>query len=225
MSKRTTIREASGSYEYFAVRIVGTAPILIAHPLPWDIGGAFWDEQSADTRQHKRKIEVITDSQRDLLKKLKVSVNGHLTDEAEAHLRGHWLPDLRPGFPVSGFMGACRTGIVQHKGKSKNALSGKKAAGAFAIIGHDTCPELVALDGAYAIRRDMAKNSGGYGGTGAPRIATRIEVAIGWEAELRIRFNVDLINEQTIGQAISWGGDYGVGQWRPGSPKGGTFGT
>jgi hypothetical protein len=216
------ISETAGEYQYCDFPIIGTAPMIVAHALPWDIGGAFWETQPLKVREAKDKLSVLTPEQHKLLEAFKLESKGKLTDQAEAHLRGYWLPDLRPGFPVSGFMGACRTAVIQYKGKSKDAMTAKKASGAFSIFGDESYPELVALVAPYSVRTDIAKNSG-LGG--APRIATRIQIANGWRATLRTRYVPRLVTDQAIAQIISWAGDFGVGQWRPGSPKGGTCGT
>lgn len=223
MTKPMTIEETQSYYEYVEVPIVGTAPILIAHPMPWDIGGAFWEEQDQAVQNSKNIAAVLSDQDRALLARLGMPVNGKLTAEQNAHLRMYWLPDLRPGFPASGFMGAVRTATVQYKGKGRDVLTAKKVGGALDILGDETAPDMVAIDGGREVESPRVGKGGGIGG--APRLITRMKITLPWRAVLRVRYIKKLIQEQTIAQLIQWAGDWGIGQWRPSSPKGGSFGT
>lgn len=219
--KALTFVQSSSDYDTFSVPIIGTAPIIIAHGLQWDIGG-FWATQPLDVQERQNKIAVLTAEQKEALAHFGVHTNGVLAAEHEALLRGHWLPDWRPGFPASGFAGAISRAVVQHKGKGRDSISATKVKGALAILGDESYPSLVAIEGTYRTRTDTAKSSG-MGA--APRLATRLEFASGWRATLRVRLVATLMTQQQVAQVIAWSGDYGIGQWRPGSPKGGTFGT
>jgi hypothetical protein len=205
----------------FAIRVLGTSPLIVAHQLAWDIAG-YWEQQPPEVG--KRKIKRASIEQVALLKQLQIEyvAEDGLTSHAEAHLRGHWLPDARPGFPGAGFMGAIRTAAVQYQGRAKDRLTGKKIAAAFQVLGDASDPSLVAVEGPFRVREDIATNSG-FGG--APRVATRLMFDTGWQAELRIKYLPRLMTDQQIVQLIAWSGDFGIGQWRPSSPKGGTFGT
>lgn len=217
------ISETRTQYRVFDVPLVFTAPILVAHQLAWDVPG-FWEGQPLAVGERKDKVAVLTKEQRALLQKLDIPVDETLSVEAEAHLRGHWLPDGRPGFPASGFLGAVGTAVVQYKGKSRDSLNKKTVLGALALLGDESAPDLVAFDAPspYRIVQDIGRNSGM---TGAPRLITRLEFPKGTRVTLRARCVPSLLNEQQVAQVIAWGGDFGIGQRRPGSPKGGGFGT
>ena len=88
------------------IRLIGTAPVLVAHPLPWDIM-SYWDSQPKEIS--KTKVKRPGRGQRELL--VHIQKNGYdldfqpydTTEERgldvyqETILRGHWLPDYTPG--------------------------------------------------------------------------------------------------------------------------------
>lgn len=219
---RVVVGNKTKQFDEADIPIVGTAPLLVAHPMPWDIGGAFWEQHPREIAEAKNPADVLQPSDHALLKSLGFPVNGKLTPQAEAHLRGYWLPDLTPAYPASGFMGACRTAVVQYKGKGRDALTAKKVGGAMQVLGHDADRSLVAIEGPFALNVTIGKNSGM---TAAPRIITRLEFAAGWRAVLRVRWISQLLTAQDVLQVVAWAGNWGIGQWRPSSAHAGQHGT
>ena len=219
---RVVVGSKTKQFDEADIPIVGTAPLLIAHPMPWDIGGGFWEGYPREIAERKNPVDVLSPIDRSLLQRLGFAVNGKLTAEMNAHLRGYWLPNLEPAFPASGFMGACRTAVVQYKGKGKDALTAKKVGGAMQIIGDDADHSLVAIVGEKSIDVRMGPNSGQ---TRSPRIITRLKFAAGWKSVLRVRWLSELLSAQDILQIVAWAGNWGVGQGRPSSPHAGTNGT
>ena len=211
------------------VRLIGTAPVLVGHPLPWDIGPAYWEAQAPEVS--KNKIKRPTAAQLALL--TAISKNGYdfqiqkydpvrgLDAYQESILRGHWLPDHAPAFPVSGFLAALATGAVQYGGKNYG-LPAKKLR-AMQLFGDDKNPVLARIKAAaVSFDEQMGINSGM---TKSPRHIIRILYDLPWETELRVRFSSALLTPENITQALEWAGDFGIGQRRPSSPHGGQYGT
>jgi hypothetical protein len=211
------------------VRLIGTAPMLVGHPLPWDIGPAYWEAQSPEIS--KSRIKRATASQLALLNA--ISKNGFdfeiqkydtvrgLDPYQEAVLRGHWLPDHAPAFPVSGFLAALTTGAVQYGGKNYG-LPAKKLR-AMQLFGDDKNPVLARIKTAtVSFDETMGINSGM---NKSPRHIIRLMYDLPWETELRVRYSSALLTSENITQALEWAGDFGVGQRRPSSPHGGQYGT
>lgn len=212
-----------------SVRLIGTSPVLVGHSLPWDIGPAYWETQPPEVS--KNKIKRPSPSQLALLNA--ISKNGYdfniqkydavrgLDAYQESILRGHWLPDHAPAFPVSGFLAALATGAVQYGGKNYG-LSAKKLR-AMQLFGDDKNPVLariktptVSFDETMGINSGMNKS---------PRHIIRILYDLPWETELRVRYSSALLSPENITQALAWAGDFGIGQRRPSSPHGGQYGT
>lgn len=204
------------------VPIVGTAPLLIGHPLPWDIGGAYWQDQPPEVGNSKLKVPPAEDQA--LLKRLgiKYTPGEQLSTEAEVYMRGYWLPDGMPAYPQSGFMNAILTGAKTYQGRGKDRISAKKISAALRVLGDPADPNLVQIRGTITTDVCMGRNSGM---NAAPRIVTRLKIPTGWAAKLRISYLPALINVAQIAQLVRWSGDFGIGQWRPSAPKGGTYGT
>jgi len=227
MAKNKDIKLTARHVEDVSVRLIGTAPVLVGHPLPWDIG-SYWDNQPPEIG--KTKIKRPTQTQLELLQGVRSNgfnlttvpyddtrgVNGY----QEAILRGYWLPDLNPAFPVSGFLGAITKGAVQYGGKNYDLPAVKLRA--LTLFGDTTNTVLARLTvGSVAFDEDIGPDSG----RGAPRHIIRIRYDLPWETTLRVRFSPALLNTQGIMQAFEWGGDFGIGQRRPSSPHGGQYGT
>ena len=213
------------------LKIVGTANMLMAHPLQWDVGPAYWEKQPPEIA--KKKIKRPTASQLELLNKFlkqpwatRLGLMPYdpipgLDEIQEAFLRGHWLPDLTPGFPVSGFQAALAAGAVAYGGKNQG-MSAKKLR-AIHTRGDEQNPALARITTAtIELQTDMGMNSGI---TKSPRNIVRLMFPIGWKTTLTIRYNAALLERDKLAQAWVWGGDFGIGQWRPSSPHGGTNGT
>jgi len=226
-----TVGSRTKQFEEAAITIEGTAPLLVARPMPWDIGGKFWEQFDREIREAQNPAEVLAPHDRELLGQLGFVVNGKIHAEAEAHLRGHWLPDLRPAFPASGFMGACRTAVVQYKGKSKEALTAKKIGGAMQILGDEADLSLVAITPHPSVEAHQAPQTIDVqiginsGQRRSPRIITRLKFPVKWQATLRVRWLSQLLSDQDVAQVIAWAGNWGIGQWRPSSPHPGMHGT
>ena len=210
-------------FEVMDLEIEGTAPLLVAHAMPWDIGGKFWEGYPREVQESKNIADVLSPIDRQLLKRLGFEINGRVGADAEAHLRGHWLPDLRPAFPSSGFMRACLTAVVQYKGKGRSALTAKKVGGGMQILGDDTDRSLVEIKGEVQVSKPDIGRMSGIGG--APRIITRLRFEPGWRAVLRAQYITEILSAQDIVQVVAWAGNWGVGQWRPSSPHPGPPGT
>lgn len=226
MSKKL-VATSVPSIQELDVTLVGRAPVLVAHMLPWD-HGSYWDDKPAEIAQ--QKIKRASTGQLDLLKavmrkhpgldaKAYDKVRG-LDSRQECILRGHWLPDHAPAFPVDGFKGAIATGAVQYNGK-KDGLSKRKLL-SLELFGDE-------LD--VTLARITVKNIGfdetigRDAGRGAPRPIIRVRYPMPWTTTLRVRFNAGLFRAEEIVQALEWAGDFGIGQRRPSSPHGGQYGT
>lgn len=223
VAEAVVVGDKTKQFEEAYVPIVGTAPALFARAMPWDIGPGYWDQFPLEIRERRNPADVLSPLDRELLKRHGFEVNGKLTSEANAYLRCHWLPDLRLGFPATGFMGAVRTAVVQYKGKGKDAITAKKIGGAMQIFGDPTDQSLVHIDGTYGIAPPILGTPKGPGS--APRLIVRMRVEPGWKATLHVRWLKELISAQQIIQAIEWAGNWGIGQWRPSSAHSGTHGT
>lgn len=209
------------------LRLVGTAPILVAHTMPWDVGAVYWEAQPAEIA--KNKIKRPNTAQVKMLER--VCRNGYdlpcapydadkgLNIYQEAICRGYWLPDGAPAFPVSGFLGAIATGAVQYNGKAYGMPAKKLRS--LLLTGDE-------LDGTLAristprvgFHEDM-----GIGTTGVPRHIVRLHLDLPWETTLTVKYSSGLFDEKNIAQALQWAGDFGIGQRRPSSPHGGQYGT
>lgn len=211
------------------IRLIGTAPMLVKRPLPWDIGGAYWEAQPPEVS--KNKIKRPTPSQLAILRA--VSANGYelptqkydnvrgLDPYQECIVGGHWLPDHAPAFPVSGFLGAIAKGAVQYGGKNYGLSATKLRA--MQLFGDAKNPVLARIKTKnVSFDETMGKNSGM---NAAPRIIIRILYDLPWETELRVRYSSALLEPEQITQVLAWAGDFGVGQRRPSSPHGGQYGT
>jgi hypothetical protein len=228
--KSVVVATTGRKIEEADIHIVGTAPMLVAHPLAWDIGGGYWEAQ--DPEIAKNKIKRPTPPQLELLEA--IMGNGHgfgpiqpyradrgLDTYQEAILRGHWLPDHTPAFPVDGFKGAVATGAVQYGGKNYG-LSAKKLR-AIEMFGDDTDRTLARIQCRnVSFDETMGINSGM---TRSPRHIIRIRYDLPWTTTLRVRYNPTLLDVKQIVQVFEWAGDFGVGQRRPSSPHGGQYGT
>jgi hypothetical protein len=228
MTSSKTVQTTERALEEVVVQLEGTAPVLVAHVLPWD-AMSYWDTQPAEIA--KRKVKRPSAVQLALL--AAISDNGYdlpiqpydekrgLDAYQETILRGHWLPgDHAPGFPVAGFMGAIATGAVQYNGKNYG-LSAKKlrSLNLFGDV-QDTSLARIETSG-VSFDDDIGKDAG----RGAPRHIVRIRYALPWHTELRIRYSAALFTPEQIVQVLQWGGDFGIGQRRPSSPHGGQYGT
>jgi len=216
-------------YEAVEVHLMGTAPMLVAHPLQWDVGKSYWERQPPEISE--KKIKRPTPIQLDLLKALTALYGAKLgivpydkvlgLDELqEALLRGHWLPDLSPGFPVSGFQAAMAAGSAAYGGKNQG-MSAKKLR-AIRVIGDEQNPVLARISTPVEIDYTMGQNSGMVK---SPRQIVRLRFPVGWTARLVNHYNPALIRGDRVIQAHAWAGDFGVGQSRPSSPHGGNHGT
>lgn len=209
------------------IELEGTAPMLIGHPLPWDIG-SYWDNQAAEAG--KQKVKRPTAEQLSLL--AAITGNGFSLPVAsydaargvngyqESILRGHWLPDHGAAFPVSGFLGAITKGAVQYGGKNYNLPAVKLRA--LTLFGDRSNTVLARIQtGGVAFDEDIGPDAG----RGSPRHIIRIRYDLPWSTIIRVRFSPALLAVEGILQAFAWGGDFGVGQRRPSSPHGGQYGT
>lgn len=215
-------------YDEFRIHIIGTAPMLVAHPLQWDVP-SYWDLQPPEISE--TKIKRPTPVQLDLLSQLFAKYGDHwgltpydpvrgVQPIQEAYLRGHWLPDLRPAFPIDGFRGALATAAAKYGGMNSGMPANKLRV--IQVRGDKANPALAAIDTDIQIKEDIGKNSGM---TKSPRYIVRLLYPTGWETELMSRFNAALITRPKLLQAWAWAGDFGVGQRRPSSPHGGEYGT
>lgn len=216
-------------YETTVVDLIGTAPMLVAHALQWDTGKAYWERQPPEISE--KKVKRPNPAQLALLKALTAKYGAELgvapydkilgLDEfQEALLRGHWLPDLSPAFPVSGFQAALAAGAASYGGKNQG-MSAKKLR-AICLIGDGQNPVLARIFTPIEIDYDMGQNSGMVK---SPRQIVRLRFPVGWTTRLINRYNPALIQCGKVVQAHAWAGDFGVGQWRPSSPHGGNHGT
>lgn len=224
-----TVSTRQRPIEEVEIKLIGTAPMLVAHTLPWDIGGQYWERQAPEIA--KGKIKRASASQRALLDAVIAAgydftvrpyddVRG-LDAYQETLLRGHWLPDCAPAFPVDGFKGAITYGATQYGGKNYG-LSAKKLR-SLEIFGDPETKTLARIKTAnVTFDETMGVNSGM---TRAPREIIRIRYDLPWETTLRIRYISALLNAEQIVQVLEWAGNFGVGQRRPSSPHGGQYGT
>lgn len=205
------------------IPIVGTSPLLVSHPMPWDIGPAYWEGRAPEVGRNKEKFLSVP--QQDLLVQLQERYGkeydisykkNQLSKYAEVFIRGHWLPGLRSAFPVAGFQAAIVKGASAYQKPGKGKLSKGKISAAVQVIGEDEDLNLVEIEGPFTLREDIGINSGMKG---APRLITRLEFATGWMAKLKIKYIDALISTAQIAQLVAWSGDFGVGQWRPSAPN------
>lgn len=228
MAKTKDVQLTKKSIEEVSVRLIGTAPILVGHPLPWD-EGSYWDDQPAEVG--KSKVKRPSPTQVALL--AAITGNGYaldvptydetrgVTGYQEAILRGHWLPDHSPGFPVAGFLGAVTTGAVQYGGKNYGLSAVKLRS--LMLSGDEQNTTLARIKvGGVTFAEDIGRNSDMKR---SPRRIIRLQYELPWETTLRVRFSPALLNVQGVIQAFAWGGDFGIGQRRPSSPHGGQYGT
>lgn len=210
----TTITVKEADYAEITIPVVGTAPILVAHRLQWDVPG-FWDDAPPDMGRDKAK--ALTAKQRTTLDVLGMPLNGALTRDQETFLRGHWLPTGKPAFPTDGFMGAIDAGARTYQKRGSGRISVKKLAGSLRILGDDTDVTLAALAGpAPTIDEDIGTDAG----RGAPRLVRRLRWEGGeWHFALRFRYIPQQLNADQIAQLVLWAGYMGIGQGRPSAPK------
>jgi len=227
VAKGKVVEGIASAIQEMVVTLIGRAPVLVAHMLPWD-HGSYWDEAAPEVA--KRKIKRPSVQQAALLKA--IGSNGYnfdlkpydsvrgLDTKQETILRGWWLPDHGPAFPVDGFKGAIATGAVQYNGKNYG-LSKRKLL-ALELFGDDTDVTLARIE-----TDDVSfdETIGRDAGRGAPRPIVRIRYGLPWQTTLRVRYNPSLLRAEEIAQALMWAGDFGIGQRRPSSPHGGQYGT
>lgn len=203
--------------------IIGVSPLLVSHPMPWDIGAPYWEGRAPEVGRNKEKFLSV--QQHDLLVQLEEKYGkdydisykkNQLSKYAEVFLRGHWLPGLRSAFPVAGFQAAIIKGASAYQKPGKSKLSKGKISAAVTVLGDDGDLNLTEIIGPFSLREDIGISSG-MGK--APRLITRLEFATGWTANLKIKYNDALISTAQIAQLVGWSGDFGVGQWRPSAPN------
>lgn len=197
------------------------------------MGGGYWEAQPAEVSKNKIKrasktqvalLAAISKNGYDLSLKPYDTVRG-LDTAQESVLRGHWLPDHAPAFPVAGFQGAITRGAVQYSGKNYGIPAIKLRA--LTLFGDATNTALARIKTSAVMFNDINGEDMGTssGMVRSPRMIVRLCYDLPWETTLRVRFNSALFTAQQVLQAFVWGGDFGVGQWRPSSPHGGQHGT
>lgn len=216
------------TFEKCELQIIGTAPILVGHPLPWDIG-SYWDNQPAEVSQNKVKrptaeqlklLEQITGNGYSLKVQPYNNVRG-VDGYQEAILRGHWLPDHAPAFPVAGLVGAISAGAVQYGGKNYGMAATKLRS--LLVAGDPSNKALIRIEtDSVSFQEDIGRNSDMKK---SPRHIIRLCYGMPWKAAVTITYNPALLTQSKVVQAVSWAGDWGIGQRRPSSPHGGQFGT
>lgn len=132
--------------------------------------------------------------------------------EAEASL--YRLADGRPGMPASAFAAATRSGARMFDGVTLVQLKSSL------FIEGEGDDQLVPITGESTLREDTPRNSGGVADL-------RYRYAFfPWSALLRVTYLPSLIDANSVVALVDAGGNGGVGDWRPSSPKSltGTFG-
>lgn len=110
------------------------------------------------------------------------------------------------GFPAAAFKEAAVSACRQHD------LPMTQAKGLFHVLG-----DLVPIFGSAHMREDMVRLE-----TGVADIRFRGEFSQ-WATMLTVRYNADVISKEQLISLFTTGGfAVGVGEWRPGSPKGKT---
>lgn len=204
------------------VTIEGTTSLLVAHRLPWDLGGSYWETQRPEIGRNK--VKLPTEEQIAILETLGkpfTDPERGLNLDQEVLLRGHWLPDVSPGFPAVAFKGALLRALTTYQGKSKNALKATRVSRQLDIEGDPHAPDLVRLEGGYRVRQEMGRDSGM---SRSPRLITRLEFPAGWRALLSVLYLPSMLDQQQVAQLLNWAGMVGVGQWSGSADKGGTHG-
>lgn len=231
MTKKRMMQTTERTLQTAVVRLEGTASVLVAKALPWDVPG-YWDSFPPEIREMKRKPKRIGRPMLDLLDAVRsngFSLELETYDEQygvdayqEAVLRGHWLPDAHAvGFPVDGFRGALATGATRYGGKN-SGLPATKLRGIM-MQGDPADPALAKIDTKQVLFDEaIGFNSGA---NRAPRHIIRLRYELPWTTELTIQYPIELLTAEKIAQAFTWAGDFGIGQRRPGSPHGGQHGT
>lgn len=229
MSKAKVFTSTPRAVQELTVTLVGRAPVLVAHMLPWDYAG-YWDDKAAEVTKKQVKIKRPSPAQLALL--TAISGNGHglnvkpyddvrgLDQHQETILRGWWLPDHAAAFPVDGFKGAIATGAVQYGGKNYGLPKVKLLA--MELFGDEKDVTLARIETADV---SFDETIGRDSGRGAPRPIVRIRYGLPWQTTIRVRYNPALLRAEDVVQSLVWAGDFGIGQRRPSSPHGGQYGT
>ena len=230
MAKKQAVSVSQRSIDTVDITLIGTAPMLVGHPLPWDVM-SWWDDQPAEVTSGNRKLKLASEGDQRLL--LQIGKNGYslpmkpynavegVNAYQEAILRGHWLPDLAPGFPVSGFLGALTSGSVQYGGKNYGLSATKLRS--LTLLGDSKNTALARIQAAdVCFDEDIGRDSGMRR---APRLIVRLRYDLPWSTTIRVRYSPNLLKATELAQAFTWAGDFGVGQRRPSSPHGGAYGT
>jgi len=133
-------------------------------------------------------------------------------DEAEAAL--YRLDDGRPGMPATAFKAAITGAARMFEGVTMTAL--KQAV---FVVG-DGGDQLVPVEGELQLREDTPRNS-----NGTADLRYRYQIWP-WRAVLTVEFLPAMIDQDSLVALVDAGGNGGVGDWRPSSPKShtGTYG-
>ena len=133
-------------------------------------------------------------------------------EEAEAAL--YRLDDGRPGMPATAFKAAITGAARMFEGVTMTAL--KQAV---FVVG-DGGDQLVPVDGELQLREDTPRNN-----NGTADLRYRYQIWP-WHAVLTVEFLPAMIDQDSLAALVDAGGNGGVGDWRPSSPKSqtGTYG-
>lgn len=134
--------------------------------------------------------------------------------EAEAHASLYLLDDGRPGMPATAFKAATTAAARLYEGVTMTSLRS-----ALFIKGEGS-EQLVPIIGEPTLREDTPRNSGG---TADLRYRYSLHP---WSALLEVEFIPTIVDAESIVNLVDAGGNGGVGDWRPSSPKSmtGTYG-
>lgn len=217
--------------EWVEIPIVGTAPLLVSHHMPWD-HPSYYDDLGLEIKNEKLKF--LEPDQVALLDRLRDAYptyademtydENRLSATAEVFLRGYWLPDLTPAYVTRGFSLACLNAVAKYRGPGRTSLSKGKVSAALRIRGSDPSDQtLVPIHGAKpSIQTDMGR-AGDARGT--PRVIRRLRFEPGWSTTLVMGCLPALLSVTQGAQIVAWSGEFGVGQWRPSSNHPGDNGT
>lgn len=152
----------------------------------------------------KKKVREMRDPDRDMWESIY-----HFNAEQEAHL-GHRAGN-RYGFPAVAFKNAMVTAVT-----SVSQMTKVQARQCFYIV--SDFGDLVEIHGVPYARTDMVRV-----GMGAADLRFRGEFP-DWYANLRIRFNADVISMESLLHLLNLAGfGVGIGEWR--SEKDGIYGA
>jgi hypothetical protein len=134
--------------------------------------------------------------------------------ETDAEAATYRLPDGRPGLPAVSFKGAivagCRffTGITLTQMKMCIFVEGEGA------------DQLIPIEGEALLREDTVRNA-----SGVADLRYRYQFWP-WSVMLPVRYHSSIISRKSLFALIDAGGNAGVGDWRPSSPRSttGTYG-